>query len=76
VVKEEIFEHLSLRERIRLERVCRIWRTLSQTSGWTRLRFLSSIREQQLKIVEPWKDVDQIEHKVAQLCLKQTEVRG
>jgi hypothetical protein len=37
---------------------------------------LSSIREQQLKIVEPWKDVDQIEHKVAQLCLKQTEVRG
>ena len=51
--QERIFDLLDFRDRIRLERVCRIWRHLCLTNGWTGVNQLNFTWEM-LGLEEPW----------------------
>ena len=49
-----ILSHFDYREKVRLERVCHLWRNLLLNHGWTKFRRLRFTYEM-LELEEPWR---------------------
>ena len=68
-----ILSHFDYREKVRLERVCHLWRNLLLNHGWTKFRRLRFTYEM-LELEEPWRNFSACQQNADKLKEKFCEV--